>query len=53
MGYGFFRQAIRRDLAVIMREKLFIIFQRHPIVAFPSEAATLRQPFIFSLGLCA
>jgi len=50
---GVVRQAVKCDLVVIIRENLFIIFQRRLIVALWREAATLRRPFIFLLRLCA
>ena len=42
-----------RDLAVIVREMVCIIFQQRQILALSSESLTLPRPFIFLLRLCA
>ena len=42
-----------RDLAVIVREMVCILFQQSQILALSSESLTLPRPFIFLLRLCA
>ncbi|VEF13662.1 Uncharacterised protein [Pseudomonas fluorescens] len=47
------RRALNRDLAVIVREIVSILFQQRQILALSSESLTLPRPFIFLLRLCA
>ena len=42
-----------RDLVVIVREMVCILFQQWRIVALLCESLTLPPPFIFLLRLCA
>lgn len=44
---------LHRDLAVIVREMVCILFQQRQILALSSESLTLPRPFIFLLRLCA
>jgi hypothetical protein len=46
-------RALNRDLAVIVRELVCILFQQCQILALSSESLTLPRPFIFLLRLCA
>jgi len=46
-------RALNRDLAVIVREMVYIILQQRQILALSSESLTLPRPFIFLLRLCA
>jgi hypothetical protein len=46
-------RALNRDLAVIVREMVRILFQQSQILALSSESLTLPRPFIFLLRLCA
>ncbi|RON68099.1 hypothetical protein BK671_14260 [Pseudomonas fluorescens] len=50
---GVGRLAKNRDLAVIFREMVNILFQQRQIVVLSPESLTLRRPFIFLLRLCA
>ena len=44
---------LNRDLAVIVRELDYILFQQSQILALSFESLTLPRPFIFLLRLCA
>ena len=46
-------RALNRDLAVIVREMVYIILQQRQILALSSESLTLPRPFIFLLRPCA
>ncbi len=46
-------RALNRDLAVIVRELVCILFQQRQILALSFESLTLPRPFIFLLRLCA
>jgi hypothetical protein len=46
-------RALNRDLAVIVRGIVSILFQQRQILALSSESLTLPRPFIFLLRLCA
>jgi len=46
-------RALNRDLAVIVRELVCILFQKSQILALSSESLTLPRPFIILLRLCA
>ncbi len=46
-------ETLNRDLAVIVRELDYILFQQSQILALSSESLTLPRPFIFLLRLCA
>jgi hypothetical protein len=45
--------ALNRDLVVIVREMVRILFQQRQILALSFESLTLPRPFIFLLRLCA
>ena len=46
-------ETLNRDLVVIVREMVCILFQQRQILVLSSESLTLPRPFIFLLRLCA
>jgi hypothetical protein len=46
-------ETLNRDLAVIVRGIVSILFQQRQILVLSSESLTLPRPFIFLLRLCA